>query len=268
MKHTGLSRVLWTISLPIMFAEISEIVLRVTNTIFLARVGLTELAAIGIADSTWEIALVLPLGLVDGIQILTARLLGRGRPLAVGALFRQGLLLILAVSTLLAVFLGACGPWISRALVRSDSVSHAIDAFLGVQCWGLPLTAASFAYSALLVSLGRTRVLVPATLILAGTNGLLDYVLIFGKLGLPALGIRGAALGSVGAEIVTCAFLTAYLLVRGPVQRFRLFQWGPWSLRRLRRLAGISASVSAQGLVEALRWLLSPARVPKQRAIP
>src|SRR5215475_10083156 len=127
MKHTGLSRVLWTISLPIMFAEISEIVLRVTNTIFLARVGLTELAAIGIADSTWEIALVLPLGLVDGIQILTARLLGRGRPLAVGALFRQGLLLILAVSTLLAVFLGACGPWISRALVRSDSVSHAID---------------------------------------------------------------------------------------------------------------------------------------------
>src|SRR6266536_2786225 len=95
MRVRGLTRLLWGISLPIMFAQVSEIVLHVTNTIFLARVGVVELGAIGIADSIWEVFLVVPLGLVDGIQILTARHLGRRQPLAVGAVFNQGFLFIL-----------------------------------------------------------------------------------------------------------------------------------------------------------------------------
>src|SRR5215510_1194935 len=105
MKQSRLSRALWRVSLPIMFAGVSEIVLHVTNTIFLARVGVTELAAIAVADSIWQLFLVVPLGLVDGIQILTARHVGRGRPWAVGAVFRQGLLLLLAVSVVLAIAL-------------------------------------------------------------------------------------------------------------------------------------------------------------------
>src|SRR5262252_10074872 len=102
LSEHGLSRALWRISLPIMFAGLSEIVLHVTNTVFLARVGVTELAAIAVADSVAQLFLVVPLGLVDGIQILTARHVGRGRPWAVGAVFRQGLLLLLAIAIVLA----------------------------------------------------------------------------------------------------------------------------------------------------------------------
>ena len=75
MKLFG-SRSLWALSIPLLFAEISEIVLHVTDTLFLSRVGVTELGAVGLADSGIEIALVLALGLVDGIQILTARQMG------------------------------------------------------------------------------------------------------------------------------------------------------------------------------------------------
>src|SRR5262245_2712242 len=101
MNQTRLARVPWRISLPIMFAGVSEIVLHITNTIFLARVGVTELAAIAIADSILQLSLVVPLGLVDGIQILTARHVGRGSPLAVGAVFRQGMLMLLGVALVL-----------------------------------------------------------------------------------------------------------------------------------------------------------------------
>ena len=255
MKRSGLSRALWRISLPIMFAEVSEIVLHVTNTIFLARVGVAELAAIGVADSFAFVFLVAPLGLVDGIQILTARHVGRGRPWAVGAVFRQGLLLLLAVSVVLMLGLWLGAPWLARTLVGSPAVGEATRAYLELACFGLPLTAASFALSALLVSLGRTAVLVPATIVLAITNITLDWLLILGGLGAPALGIRGAAWSSIGAELATVGFLVAHLVRSGQARRLRLFALVGWSSRVARRLVRLSLPVSGQALLEGLRWL-------------
>jgi len=254
MKARGLSRLLWSISLPIMFAQVSEIVLHVTNTIFLARVGVVELGAIGIADSIWEVFLVIPLGLVDGIQILTARHIGRRHPLAAGATFNQGLVLVAVAATALAGLLAATVPWISGRLVASPEVGEAIRSFLSVACWGIPFTAVNFAYGALLTSLGRTRVLVPATLLLMVTNCSLDYLLIFGKFGLPALGIRGAAIASVGAELLTFGFLTAVLLGMTEARSFALFRLRGFHRGTLRRLLRMSAPVSIQALVEAIRW--------------
>src|SRR5262249_50445699 len=182
MNRPGLSRLLWRISLPIMFAQLSEILLHVTNTMFLARVGVNELAAIAIADSILQVFLVVPLGLVDGIQILTARYLGRGRPAMAGAMFRHGLLLALVVASLLGAALGWGAPVLAGVLVSSRPVGGAATEFLRVACLGLPLTAASFTLSALLVSLGRTRALVPAPLALPATIIGLHWLLICAEL--------------------------------------------------------------------------------------
>src|SRR5207244_2263937 len=56
-----------------------------------------ELGAIAVADSVLLLFLVLPIGLADGIQILAARRAGQKRPEAAGALFNQGLVLILII---------------------------------------------------------------------------------------------------------------------------------------------------------------------------
>jgi len=237
-----------------MFAQLSEIVLHVTNTIFLARVGVVELGAIGIADAIWELFLVAPLGLVDGIQLLTARHLGRRQPNAVGAVFSQGMLLVVATTAVLAALMWAAISWLTGTLVSSDAVGAAATDYLRIACVGSPFVAANFAYGALLTSLGRTRVLIPATVLLAVANCALDYVLIFGNLGAPALGMRGAAIASVCSEVLTFAFLTATLVSLGEAKRLRLFRFRVWRWKVVRRLIRISAPVSGQGIVEALRW--------------
>jgi len=104
------------------------------------------------------------------------------------------------------------------------------------------------------VSLARTRVLVPATLVLAGTNVVLDYILIFGTFGFPALGMRGAALGSLGAEVVTFLFLTVYVWRRLAPARYGLLRIGPFERRTPRLLTRTSAPIAAKRLLEALRW--------------
>jgi putative MATE family efflux protein len=250
------SRALWAVSIPLLFAELSEIILHVTDTLFLSRVGVTELGAVGLADSAIEIALVLALGLVDGIQILTARQVGRRRPRRAMRIFNLGFLLTLVVSAILAGLLRLNAATVSEWIVESESVGSALRAFLEVAWIGIPFTVGCFAYSALLVNFGRTRVLVPATLLLMLTNAALDYVLIFGKLGVPVMGIRGAALGSVIAEIVVFGFLTLQLWRDPEIRRYGIFRLGGTPWRLFARLIRISSPVSLQGLVEAVRWFV------------
>jgi len=121
--------------------------------------------------------------------------------------------------------------------------------------WGIAFTSANFAYSALFVGLGRTRVLIWATLVLAITNVGLDYVLVFGKLGFPALGIRGSAMGSLGAEIASFLFLTGYVLARIDVRRYGLFEFGSLDRRLIKALGRLSYPIALQALLEGLRWL-------------
>jgi Na+-driven multidrug efflux pump len=106
------------------------------------------------------------------------------------------------------------------------------------------LNGACFSYSALLVSLGKTRVLVPATIVLGATNVVLNYIFVFGKLGAPALGMRGAAIASVGAEAATFVFLTIYMW-RYLDPRYHLLRIRRFHSRTTRVLSRICSPIAA-----------------------
>jgi len=250
----GLARVVRAVSVPVIFAEITETVVHVTDTAFLARVGTVEVGAIAIADSILEIAIVLTLGLVDGMQILLARRLGQRRKRDAGQVFHLGLALLTGLSLLLTAALLLVSPWVTRLLVGSHEVRAATDAFLGIIAFTIVFNSANMAYSALLVGLARARALIAAAGVLAVVNLVLDYLLVFGKFGLPAMGIRGAALGSLIAEIACCAFLTVYVVRLPGVRGLRLFRQFSWNPRLARVLTRISWPVVLQGTVEAGRW--------------
>ena len=256
MEQRAISRAVWAVSVPLIFAEISETILHVTDTAFLARVGVVELGAIAIADTIYELAAVPAVAVVDGIQILTARRIGQKRHAAVGETFNQGLLLVAMASVVITVALVLTAPFLAHLLVSSPDVAEASTAFLQVIALGTIFQSTSLAYSALLVALSRTRVLIPATILLAVTNIVLDYGLVLGNLGLPRMGIAGAAWGSVGAEVITCAYLTWHVLRRCDAVKYGLFRFGRFNGWALRSLVSLSYPVSFGALVEGLRWFL------------
>lgn len=115
---------------------------------------------------------------------------------------------------------------------------------------------ASFAYSALLMSSGKTRILIPATILLAATSIPLSYALIFGKFGFARMGMRGAALSSLAAEAVVFSFLTIYVVRGFESSRYKLFHILSVDWRTLRLLSRISASIAAQRSLEVIRWFV------------
>src|SRR5262245_45327074 len=138
MPKETLSRIIWQISLPVIFVEATEALDHLIDTLFLARVGVTELGSIAVADSVMLLFLILPLAWVDGLQILTARRVGQRRPDAVGAVFNQGFLQALLLSTVALVALKLFSPVVSNWLVESDAVGDAVNSYLQIDAFSLP----------------------------------------------------------------------------------------------------------------------------------
>ena len=240
-----LSRVVWKVSLPVILAGASETLLHVIDTVFLARVGVVELGALAIADSVFLLSLVIPLSLVESLQILASRRAGERKPAIVGAVFNLGFLAVLVICPASTFALKVFWPVAANWFVEPGAVGTAVGNYVQVAAYGIFFVCGGFAYSALLMSTGKTRALIPATMILAATSISFGYALIFGKFGFPALGIRGAALGSLAAEAVTFLFLTFYVLRAFDSSRYKLFRIRNLDWRALRLLNMRSSGVSA-----------------------
>ncbi len=256
MANNALSRTVWKLSLPIIFVEATEAFDHLIDTLFLARVGITELGAIAVADSVMLLFLILPLALVDGMQILTARRVGQRRPDAVGAVFNQGLLMTFILGVIAVLALKLFSPVVANWLVESKAVGEAVNGYLQIDAYSIIPAGATFAYSALLTSLGKTKALIPATVIVIVTDVILNYVFIFGNFGCPALGMRGAALGSIGAELATAIFLTVYLWKSFDRQTYGFFRFRKFEHKTSRLLSRISAPIAAQCVLEDVRWFV------------
>jgi putative MATE family efflux protein len=256
MEIDTTSRGLWRLSGPLIMAGVSETIIDLTDVAFLGHYGETELGAVGLAEAVYDLAIFATLGLVDAVQVLVARRAGQGDRRGLGRAFNQGFYLIALVSILLTLVIRYAWPVISGLVFASSEVDAAVAGFLRIFAFGVFFHTMNLTYSALFVGISRTRVLIGAAVVLAATNIILDYGLIFGHFGLPELGIEGAAIASLAAEIATFVFLTGYALTRIDWRSYGLFAFGAWDGRLARVLTGLAIPVSLETLVEAARWFV------------
>jgi len=254
IRGPTLTASIWALSLPILFAEVGENLIFVTDTAFLGRIGTIELAAIAVADTAIELLAVPALGLVEAMQIVIARRVGEGRDDAVGRTFNRALLLVVVLAAALAAALKIGSPAATEALTSSDQVARAVDDFLQVAAFALVLMAVNFAYSSLFVGLGRARVLIGATLVLTIANLALSWILVLGELGAPRLGMEGAGYAFLGAEGAACLYLTACLVLRRDLRRYGLFRTWRSATPLIRPLTRLGGPLVLQFLVEIGRW--------------
>ena len=256
MKFRPTYRNIWGISYPVIFAGIGETIVDITDTIFLAHYGVTELAAVGIADAIYGVALFLSLGLVDGMQITIGRRAGQERPKEIGKVFNQGVYLLMLVSIALILAILYLVPVATEAVFASAQVHDAVGRYLNITAYAIIFQSLNLAYSAFYIGISRTRILIGATIILAVSNIALDYTLIFGHFGFAEMGIEGAAAASLTAEIAAFLFLTLDILRRRYTRQYGLLKLSGWSREYAGKLARISAPVSMEALVETAKWFL------------
>jgi multidrug resistance protein, MATE family len=256
LSPTSLSKQVWAVSLPVLFAGVSESVLHTVQTAFLARVGTTELAAIALADALLYVWLVPIIGLTEGMQIMVARRHGQDRHEAVALTLANSFVLVLLVAAGLAVALWALAPGVAEILSDSPAVATAVWSYLQVGAPGVVLYAGTLTYAAFFTGIATTRPLIWATLVAVVTDIVLGYALILGHLGFPALGMRGAGFAFVGGELAMFLYLTRRVVRSRYLGRAVALR--PWPEDRrfsLRRFVGLSAPVSLEALLDGVSWL-------------
>ncbi|MGX5820541.1 MATE family efflux transporter [Chitinophaga lutea] len=250
------NRQIIAIAAPISLSLVLPQINHMTNVAFLGHLGEFPLAANGIAGIYYLVMYMIAYGLNNGLQVLFARRAGEGNYAGMGRYFSNGVVLALCFSAFAITVTYLAAPAFFRKALHDPAIREAAGEFMRIRVWGLPFLMLMGLCNAFYIGTGRTRLLAVTSLFQEATNIILDYLLIFGKAGFPALGLYGAAYASVAAEIVGLTVaLTMLFAFRFP-KKFHLLD----RLRPDRTAVGniltISAPLIMQYLFSIGSWLV------------
>ena len=111
-------------------------------------------------------------------------------------------------------------------------------------------------FRGLYIGITRTKVLTMNAVVMALVNVILDYALVFGELGLPEMGVRGAALASVIAEASSLLFFLLYTYYKVDLKKYGLNRFGQFDLSMVLRILRISCFTMVQYFLAMAIWFV------------
>lgn len=240
MKTSISNKAIWNIAYPIIFGNLAQTLIALTDTAFLGRVSAIALGASMMAGIYYYVFSTLAWGFSIGIQIIVARRLGEGHLHRIGVVFEHGLVFVLFLSSGLFLIQHYYTEHLLGRIIQSPNIYQAAMEYMTYRHYGIIFVCFNFLFRALYIGLSNTKVISFSTILMAAVNIFLDYVLIFGKWGFPEMGTGGAALASVCAEIAAFLFFIGYTLVKLPLKTYALFAFHKlegWLMKAVLKLA-------------------------------
>lgn len=180
---------------PLAAANLAQIAMGVTNTLMLGRLGAVPLAAAGLGGMLYFAGGVMAQGVLFAVAPLVAHALGAGDRAAAGRIAGAGLVLA-ALLTLPFVAMLVSVDHLLRAAGYEPSLAAEIGRYLRALAWGAPAFLGFAVLRSVLAALSQTRPVMVVLIVCVATNTLLNWSLIFGHLGAPALGVTGSGYAS------------------------------------------------------------------------
>ena len=237
------------LALPVVLTQISVTAMQTVDSAFVGSLGATELAAVGFGGVWLWTAICFFIGLTSAVQTFVSQHQGAGEDTACGDWTWQGLYASVPLAAAMSVVLIAgIGP-LMNLLQPSEAMKPLVVDYVTMRAFGAAGLTVAVGISSFFRGLGDTRTPLYATLVANGVNAVLDYGLIFGKLGLPELGVQGAGLATSIAEWVYMAVLMA-LFLRAPVRARYRTEWVRPAVARIRRILRTGLPIGGQWWLE------------------
>lgn len=247
---------IWHITFPILVSLVMEQMIGLTDTAFLGRVGEIELGASAIAGIFYLVIFMMAFGFSIGTQILIARRNGEGEYRAIGDLFYQGIYFQVMLATVIFVIATLFTPAVLKQIVSSPKIYEAAISYLNWRVFGAFFSFTGVIFRAFFLGTTQTKTLTLNSIVMVLSNVLFNYVLIFGKFGIPALGIAGAAIGSSLAELVSLIFFIIYTRSHIDCAKYGLDKIPPFRPQALRRMLHVSIWTMIQNFISLSTWFV------------
>lgn len=200
-----ISKILFRLAPPVMLAQLIQALYNIVDSLFVGRYSDSGLTALSIIYPIQLLMIALAVGTGVGINTAMAARLGVGNRKEADEYAGTGTPLAIALWFLFALICWAIMPYYARMSTSSEAVIRDVTVYGRIVCvfsFGLFLESI---WSKVLQSVGDMKTPMTAQIIGAVTNIILDPLLIFGILGLPKMGIAGAAAATVAGQIAAAA---------------------------------------------------------------
>lgn len=243
------------ISYPIFLSFLAQNIIQIIDTAFLGRVGEVELGASALAGITYIAVYTLGFGFSMGSQILIGRRNGEKKFDKIGEIVIQGVFFLVLAAVALIPLMRSFTERSLPAIFQSKDITLAVQNYLNWRFFGLLFAFPNLMFRAFYVGIARTKVLTLSSIVMAITNIIFDYALIFGHFGFPQMGIAGAAIASVISELTATLFFVIYTLRTVDIAKFGFKQF-KIQLAVIRKVLSISVYMMLQYALSISVWML------------
>ena len=239
MSAAGLSTAVNRLAWPIILENLFQTALGTVSMLMVSQLGSAAIAGIGTATQLLFVVQAAFGAVTTGTTVLVARFTGAHDPRTANAVVKQSMLVGLALSILFGVLGLTLSGWFIRLMGAEPDVVAAGGTYLRVTMAASFFMISMFTISGALRGAGDSRTPMAVSGGINVVNVGLSYVLIFGKLGLPAMGIAGAAWAVTISRMIGTLVLLRFLVRGGGVVSLRgRYGWAPdlkliWRMMRL-----------------------------------
>ncbi len=175
------------LAIPIVIAQFAQSANGFVDTVMAGQVSPRDLAAVAVGSSIWVPLFLFFVGIMQGLTPFVSQYHGANRNHHIGPLIQQGLWLALPLGCLGFVLLRSVAPLLDLMEVEESIAPLITDYLIGLS-WGFPAITLFLAFRSLTEGTSRTRPVMIVSLIGLMVNIPVNYILIYGKLGFPAMG--------------------------------------------------------------------------------
>jgi putative MATE family efflux protein len=214
---------LFRIAIPITIQNLIMSSLNFVDTIMVGQLGETNIAAVALANQLFFLIALFLFGVGSGASVFVAQFWGKKDVINIRKVLGLSMLCSVVVSVL-ATLIVMIFPEVVLSLFTKDTEVIRISAsYLRIVCFSYIPTSITFCFASTLRSTGQSKLPMIASAVALSVNTVLNYIFIFGKLGMPAMGARGAAAATVIARFAEAILIlgAVYSLKLAPAASFR-----------------------------------------------
>ena len=210
------------VAVPIAAQSLITVGVNMMDTIMVGRVGETALSAVSLANTFINIYHILCMGLSMGASVLVARYFGMKNQLDMKKSVAIMLRLTIAIAALFALFTLIAPETVMRIYTSEEPIIEKGVEYLKWSVVTYFLLGLSLTTTIVLRAVGKAKIPLITSIAAFFINIGANYAFIFGKLGMPEMGVAGAAVGTLIARLFEFAVICGYLFSKDEVIGFRI----------------------------------------------
>ena len=245
------------LAVPVMITQAGQVFVQMVDNVMIGHLGTAQFAGASFANSIFLIGMVFCTCFTQGLTPFVGQCYGKGEHHKVTEYFKSSFVLDIAVSLVVVALLLAIIPFMGHMGQDSDILVYAKEYYVTITLSLIPF-AMFFAIRNFSEGIGITKYAMYITVIANLLNVFLNWVFIYGKLGAPEMGVKGAAFSTLICRILMFVAFAILIFIIKDYKRFTSGIRAPFlNLGLIREMFPTSLSIALQGLAEMVAFSLS-----------